>query len=238
MRDSGVEWLGEVPEHWSTIPLKLVVRTRKGVAFKSEDFCDAGIRVAKASDIKQKTIRATDVFLPESFVNIYPNAVLNAGDIILSTVGSNPEVRNSAVGQIGMVPEDLSGSLLNQNTVVFDPDESKVLGEYLFYILQMEGYRDHLDLHAHGTANQSSLNIVDMLSFDFSFPPVTEQLKICNYLRSHQLKLGYLELRASDSEALLLERRTALISAAVTGKIDVRHWQAAATTAGKQEDAA
>jgi type I restriction enzyme S subunit len=226
MRDSGVEWLGEVPEHWDSLPMKLVVRTRKGVAFKSFDFCDSGIRVVKASDIKQKTIRATDVFLPVEFAQEYSKAILKSGDIILSTVGSNPDVKNSAVGQIGMVPKSLSGTLLNQNTVVFDPDENKVLREYLFYILQMEGYRDHLDLHAHGTANQSSLNINDMLNFDICFPSIKEQHYICEYLASSQRKLSDIEEKAVDSETLLKERRTALISAAVTGKIDVRDWVA------------
>ena len=223
MRDSGVEWLGEVPEHWRSIPLRLIVRTRKGIAFKSADFCDGGIRVVKASDIKQKTIRETDVFLPEGFVRDYPKALLSTGDIILSTVGSTPDVINSAVGQIGMVPKNLNGSLLNQNTVVFDPDENKVSREYLFYVLQMEGYRKHLDIHAHGTANQSSLSIEDMLNFTISFPTLKEQYEVCQYIRQRQEVLDDLEINASISESLLKERRTALISAAVTGKIDVRH---------------
>lgn len=226
MRDSGVEWLGEVPEHWCGLPLKLLVRTRKGVAFKSDDFCDNGIRVVKASDIKQLSIRTSDVFLPEKFVGAYPKAVLVSGDIILSTVGSNPDVINSAVGQIGMVPQELAGTLLNQNTVVYDPDEKNVIREYLFFVLQMRGYRDYLDLHAHGTANQSSLSIEDMLSFQVSLPPINEQVEICNYLNTQQEKLTALEQRAQESELLLKERRTALISAAVTGKIDVRNWQA------------
>jgi len=225
MRDSGVEWLGEVPERWITMPLKLIIKTRKGVAFKSNDFCDLGVRVVKASDIKLLTIRASDVFLPQFFFEEYPKAVLRSGDIVLSTVGSNPDVRNSAVGQIGMVPNELDGTLLNQNTVVYDPNERIVVREYLFYVLQMEGYRDHLDLHAHGTANQSSLSIVDMLSFNISFPPVSEQLEICSYLSMQQEKLRRLELRSEESRGLLKERRTALISAAVTGKIDVRDWK-------------
>lgn len=226
MRYSGVDWLGEVPEHWKTMPLKLVVKTRKGVAFKSTDFCDVGVRVVKASDIKSKTLRATDVFLPEPFRNAYPKAVLSTGDIILSTVGSNPDVKNSAVGQIGMVPEGFSGTLLNQNTVVFDSDENEVLGEYLFYILQMQGYRDHLDLHAHGTANQSSLNVADMLNFHICFPPVEDQRYICKYIKRQLIKLDKLEINTVGSEVLLKERRTALISAAVTGKIDVRDFEA------------
>jgi len=155
-------------------------------------------------------------------VSEYPKAQLSSGDIILSTVGSNPDVKNSAVGQIGMVPKELNGALLNQNTVIFDPDETKVIREYLFYILQMDAYRDHLDLNAHGTANQSSLNIADILNFHISIPPVNEQHRICADLRRQQEKLQRLELRSQESETLLKERRTALISAAVTGEIDER----------------
>jgi type I restriction enzyme, S subunit len=238
MRDSGVEWLGEVPTGWNRIPLKLVIRTRKGVAFKSNDFCDQGVRVVKASDIKQLSINTSEVFLPEEFTEEYSKAVLSNGDIILSTVGSNPDVVNSAVGQIGKVPQELNGTLLNQNTVVFDPEETIVLREYIFYVLQMRGYRDHLDLHAHGTANQSSLSIADMLDFKISFPPVTEQIEICDFLNAQEEKLKRLVQRSIESDLLLKERRTALISAVVTGKIDVRNWQAPEQTRTNKEDAA
>ena len=130
MKDSGVEWLGKVPEHWTVSPLKLYIDTRKGVAFKASDFTDKGIRVVKASDIKDKTIRQSDIFLPVSFSDVYPKAILKEGDIIVSTVGSTPDVKNSAVGQIGMLPVELKESLLNQNTVVFSP-RNKIL-EKLF----------------------------------------------------------------------------------------------------------
>ena len=224
MRDSGVEWLGEVPEHWNTLPLKLCVQTRKGVAFKAVDFCDAGIRVVKASDIKQKTIRESETFLPNSYVNEFPKAVLHTDDLILSTVGSTPDVKNSAVGQIGKVPQSLSGSLLNQNTVVFSSTE--ILDQnFLYYLVQTNSYRDHLDLNAHGTANQASLNISDMLNFMISIPELNEQVEIKNYLDKKISKLEELELKILAMSISLNERRTALISAAVTGKIDVRNWQ-------------
>ncbi|WP_407061220.1 restriction endonuclease subunit S [Acinetobacter faecalis] len=224
MKDSGVEWLGEVPEHWNTLPLKLCVQTRKGVAFKAVDFCDAGIRVVKASDIKQKTIRESETFLPNSYVNEFPKAVLHTDDLILSTVGSTPDVKNSAVGQIGKVPQSLSGSLLNQNTVVFSSTE--ILDQnFLYYLVQTNSYRDHLDLNAHGTANQASLNISDMLNFMISIPELNEQVEIKNYLDKKISKLEELELKILAMSISLNERRTALISAAVTGKIDVRNWQ-------------
>jgi len=215
-KDSGVEWLGKVPVYWHSMPLKLILRTRKGVAFKSNDFKDYGIRVVKASDIKELSIRSSDVFLAKEFEELYPKAILNTGDIVLSTVGSNPDVKNSAVGQLGMVPQELNGTLLNQNTVIFDPDEKQVAKEYLFYVLQITGYRDHLDLHAHGTANQSSLSISDMLQFQLPIPYIDEQHKIANFLDHETAKIDTLIEKQQQLIKLLKEKRQAVISHAVT----------------------
>lgn len=226
MKDSGVEWLGDVPEHWVISPLKHDIFTRKGIAFKSSDFSSLGIRVVKASDIKKKTITSSDVFLPENFVKDYPKAILRFGDIVLSTVGSTPDVKNSAVGQLGAVPVELDGSLLNQNTVVFSANFNVLEQLYLFFLLQTDGYRDHLDLHAHGTANQASLNVSDMLDFKYSRPSLSEQIEIVDFIQNYNLKFDALETYCDTAIKYLQERRTALISAAVTGKIDVRDWVA------------
>jgi type I restriction enzyme S subunit len=215
-KDSGVEWLGEVPVDWNGSPIKLLVKTRKGVAFKSTDFSDKGIRVVKASDIKELTIRSSDVYLSKIFKDTYPKAVLSEGDIVISTVGSNPDVKNSAVGQIGIVPSKLDGTLLNQNTVVFDPDINKISKFYFSYVLQMTGYRDHLDLHAHGTANQSSLSISDMLEFRTPLPSVIEQQQIANFLDHETAKIDTLIDKQQQLITLLKEKRQAVISHAVT----------------------
>lgn len=225
MKDSGVEWLGEVPEHWVVSPLKLYIDTRKGVAFKSADFTDLGVRVVKASDIKEKTIRQSDVFLPVYFSETYPKAILSEGDIVISTVGSTPDVKNSAVGQIGMVPVELDGSLLNQNTVVFTPRNNMLENLFLFYLIQTDVYRDHLDLNAHGTANQASLNVSDMLNFTFARPSFKEQSEISEHIIEVNSSFDALERNCLTAIQLMQERRTALISAAVTGKIDVRDWE-------------
>ncbi|GKX41585.1 restriction modification system DNA specificity domain-containing protein [Pectobacterium carotovorum subsp. carotovorum] len=225
MKDSGVEWVGEVPEHWGKITFKQIIKTRKGVAFSTSDFCDSGVRVVKASDIKQLTLKKSDVFLPEAFIQKYPKAYLAQGDIILSTVGSTPDVKNSAVGQVAMVPKELDKTLLNQNTVVFDPRCEKIDRNYLFFLLQTIAYRDHLDLNAHGTANQASLNVADMLDFKCSIPSIDEQKNIAEYLQQFLDTVSNLETKAVSVIELMKERKTALISAAVTGKIDVRDWE-------------
>jgi len=162
--------------------MSCLIDTRKGVAFKSSDFSDVGVQVVKASDIKQLTIRTPSTYLPPEFLRAFPKAILDAGELVLSTVGSNPDVPNSAVGQIGQVPDFLAGSLLNQNTVVLSPHQKILANAYLFFLIQSDGYRDHLDLHAHGTANQSSLNVADMLRFRIPLPPPSEQQKIAERL--------------------------------------------------------
>ncbi|WP_072089720.1 restriction endonuclease subunit S [Yersinia intermedia] len=233
MKDSGVEWLGEVPEHWVVTLLRYFITTRKGVAFKAQDFCDDGVAVVKASDIKEFSFKGASTSLPAIFLSKYPKAILRSGNIVLSTVGSTPDVKNSAVGQLGMLPEELDGALLNQNTVVFEANSIMCDNDFLFLILQTQGYRDHLDLHAHGTANQASLNVTDMLKFSLPLPPLKEQRCIVDLVRGKLDKLNRLEQLGIEAQKKYQERRTALISAAVTGKIDLRGW-----TAPVQEGAA
>ena len=86
MKDSGVECLGMVPEHWNVVRLKYITTTWKGFAFKAELFCNDGVRVVKASDIKSLTIKSSDVCLPVELAVNYPK--LKSGDLVVSTVGS------------------------------------------------------------------------------------------------------------------------------------------------------
>jgi len=154
MKDSGVEWLGEVPENWRITKLSYLISTRKGVAFKSEDFCNEGIPVSKASDIKSLSLREASTYIGEEFASKFPKAVIHEGEIIISTVGSNPDVKNSAAGQLCMVPAHSAGNLLNQNTAVFTPLVWSIDNQFLFFSLLSRRYRDTLDLSCHGTATQ------------------------------------------------------------------------------------
>jgi type I restriction enzyme S subunit len=222
MKRSGVEWIGEMPARWGLGKLGRLVSTRKGIAFKAEDFSEQGVTVVRASDIKNLTIKRSETYLPPHYLAQYPQAILKADEIILSTVGSTPDVKNSAVGQLGQVPVELSGSLLNQNTVVFSLSTETFVSGFLFLVLQTTGYRDHLDLNAHGTANQASLNVLDMLNFTVPLPSLMEQNLIVAFLGEKLAKMDALAEDAQRAIYLLQERRGALVAAAVTGKIDVR----------------
>ncbi|MEB3791270.1 restriction endonuclease subunit S [Acinetobacter sp. IK40] len=223
MKDSGVEWLGNVPEHWELTPIKHLVKTQKGFAFSSHLFKedDNGIGITKASDIKNGSILEASTFIDKDQFDEYKKYQLYTDDIIISTVGSTPEVSNSAVGQIGLLPEDLEGCLLNQNTVIF---RSKPLIDqvFLYYTLLSKAYRNYLDLFAHGTANQASLSIVDMLAFSLPLPPKNEQSDIVLYIKKKSFVINRLIHNQKQLIEKLKEYRSSIISHAVTGKIDVR----------------
>lgn len=212
-------WVENIPNHWSEKRLCFMIKTIKGFAFKSELFTSSGILVVKASDIKNKTIIKSDIFLPESFFKTHKQVLLSEGDIIISTVGSAPDVKNSAVGQIGRVPKSCVGSLLNQNTVILRP-ESDIDNDYLLYILSSNEFREHLDLHAHGTANQASISLSDILNFTAILPPPKEQRKIAVFLDFKTRKIDQLIKRKKVLIEKLEEKRIAVIAQAVTKGLD------------------
>ena len=220
MKDSGIEWIGEIPEHWGIRKLKFNVSTTKGFAFKQDIFTTEGVPVVKASDIKKNTVLYGDVYIPHNLSKKYETVELFTDDILMTTVGSTPDVQNSAVGQIAKVPSYLNNSLLNQNVVRIRTD-SMLNNGYFFYILKTHAFRKYLDLNAHGTANQASLSLADILKYYITFPSIVEQTEIANYLENRCIQvdsiLNIKEQLLSDLEAY----KKSLIYECVTGKREV-----------------
>jgi type I restriction enzyme S subunit len=223
-KDSGIEWLGEIPKDWRIKKMKYFINTTKGFAFKSDLFIDKGIPVVKASDIKDKSVKLTRKhFIDPEMSSHYSQVTLRGGDILISTVGSTPDVVNSAVGQIARVPSELNNSLLNQNTVRLEVSEPSIITQdFLFYLIQNDNYRKYLDLNAHGTANQASLKLIDILGFKMALPPIDEQKTIVDYIFGERRRIDVTYYQLNSQISLLKEYKTALISEVVTGKIDVR----------------
>ncbi|MEZ9784070.1 restriction endonuclease subunit S [Vibrio breoganii] len=224
MKDSGVEWLGDVPEHWRVSQLKHHVDTVNGFGFSSSDFQEEGVPFIRAGNIKNKTIVKPDIHLPHEVVDKYRRVILNDGELVISMVGSDPKIKASAVGQVGLVPSSLAGSVPNQNVVILR-EQSSLLKKFLFYVVCGTPYRHHLDVFSHKLANQSIISSSLIISAQFTFPEIDEQRDIIGFLDAQLSKYDKLVVNATRSIELMKERKTALISAAVTGKIDVREWK-------------
>lgn len=215
MKDSGIEWLGEVPEHWEVMPFKFFATIRTGYAFKSDAFTNEGIPVLRISDITKdgRVDLSNAKYLPEDYARNYPNVLIKDGNIVMAMTGAT-------IGKAGIFEGD-DFALLNQRVCAFDTSPANHKG-YLWYLLNTQFYLEHISLTAFGGA-QPNISDSELLECTIPVPPSDEQKQIAFHLDQEIKSLTNLEKESQATIDLLKERRSALISAAVTGKIDVRH---------------
>jgi type I restriction enzyme S subunit len=122
-----------------------------------------------------------------------------------------------------MVPKEIDGALLNQNAVRLElGNDNELTKPYFFYALRSGVFRNYLNMHSHGTANQDSLKLEDILMYTVCIPPKPEQNLITEYLDKKISVIDKISEKQKGTLVCLKEYRTTLISEVVTGKIDVR----------------
>jgi type I restriction enzyme S subunit len=204
MKDSGVEWLGEVPAHWSLDRLQLHCRFISGRAH--EPFVDAdGEHICVTSRFVSTEGAAQRL----CSVNLEP-AVHGDSLVVMSDL---PNGR--ALAKAFFVQDERSYAI-NQRVCALRP--TKAHPRYLYFLIDRS---PELLQHDDGM-NQTHLSNSDFLKPRFPFPPIEEQVAIARYLDQHVVGMSQLIADADDLITLLMERRAALITAAVTGQIDVR----------------
>lgn len=218
MKDSGVEWLGEVPAHWRVRRLKNIVTTRGGGTPSKEvsEFWEGPIPWVSPKDMKSERIvdtidHVSDAAISNSSLSlIEPGAVLIVvrGMILLHSV---PVAVNDVAVTIN---QDMKALYANKC----------ITGNYLAGLLRgvKSAIFDYVDSSAHGTRK---IEWERMEMMEVPVPPLSEQAAIEEFICK---SISSIDLLINESEAavkLMIERRSALISAAVTGKIDVRNWQ-------------
>ncbi|CAK6692456.1 Type-1 restriction enzyme EcoKI specificity protein [Cyanobium usitatum str. Tous] len=215
MKNSGVEWLGEVPEHWDVCRVKAVsVFTTSGPRGWSERVGDVGALFVQSGDL-------TDV-MGVDFANCKRVQVgddaeasrtkLLDGDLVVCITGA--KTGNVAVCE--SVPES---SYVNQHLCLIRPGEG-VHPRFLAALLKSGCGQTYFSLAQYGL--KQGLSLEDVREAPVALPPLDEQDRICQWLRGVSSRYLPLESESQRTISLLQERRSALISAAVTGQIDVR----------------
>jgi type I restriction enzyme, S subunit len=226
MKPSGIQWLGDVPRHWELKPLKYIGQIISGFAFKSHAFTDAGVRVLKIANIQTFNLDWSDEsFVPESFYAQNRSFAVFDGDIVFAL--TRPIISSGLKAAIADVGDELV--LLNQRNAIFRPTNS--LDKHFFYhVLFSESFRIDFENNIDFTGQQPNISPLDIADIKIPFPPKDEQEQIGAYLDKQVDTFSQLQAEAERAIELLQERRTALISAAVTGKIDVREYAYQETT--------
>ena len=217
MKNSGVEWLGEVPAHWIASTLKHYSEVIDCKHITAE-FFDDGIPLASISEVKKWFVDlSTAKYTSEKYYNelIGGGREPKVGDIIYS--------RNATVGEAAIVSEGLPPFAMGQDVCLIRLSNG-LLPLFAMYVLHSSVISQQLELAMVGSTFKR-INVDNIRNFAFVIPPLSEQDLIVSELEALTSKYDVLINNATNAIELMKERRTALISAAVTGKIDVRNWE-------------
>lgn len=219
MKDSGVEWLGEVPEHWVVAQLKFNTKLMQtgpfGSQLHAEDYVEGGVPLINpAHMINGEIVPDPQVSVDADTQDRLSRHKLAEGDIIFA--------RRGELGRCAVVTDQQVGWICGTGSLKATLNE-RLIPEYAYLLITSDGVVAELSLESKGST-MDNLNTETLGKIRTPVPPVHEQRAILAYVDEVSGKYKHLVDLAENAIGLMKERKTALISAAVTGKIDVRHF--------------
>ena len=216
MKPSGIEWLGDVPEHWRTGRLGYLVDLLvDGTHFSPPNGPEGDFKYITAKNIKEHGFDFTEItyVTAEEYSKIYPRCPVRRGDVLY--------IKDGATAGIAMVnPTEEQFSMLS-SVALIRPIITILIPEFVAYHLNAGQFKnDALNKLVGGAMTRFTVDMIKR--FVFAMPPIQEQESIITFLDIQTAKFDALTTDTQQAIDLLQERRTALISAAVTGQIDVR----------------
>jgi type I restriction enzyme S subunit len=222
MKDSGIEWMGHVPAHWAVMSLGRVTASACdgpfGSGLKSDHYSDEGVRVIRLQNIRDGEFDGTDsAFIDANHYASLGDHDVHSGDLLIAGLGDD----RYAVGRACVAPRDIEPAMVKADCFRFRLS-SEAVPKFVGAQLSIGAPTDAGRLASGST--RSRIPVSKMSSRGIAFPDIVEQSAIVHYLLKKESEFTGLISQTRLSIHLLQERRSALISAAVTGKIDVRNY--------------
>jgi len=219
IKDSGVEWLGEVPAHWSIKKFKFlcdrIIAGPFGSSITKDMYVRHGYKVYGQEQVIPNNFEIGDYYISEKSYLELSRYIAYEGDILISCVGT--------FGKIAVFPEGAEPGIINPRLIKAEINDAH--NPYYFReLLKSEVVFKQFELLSRG-GTMGVINIAILSEILAVVPTINEQMDIVQYIKQQKEKFGVLITQANKAIQLLKERRTALISAAVTGKIDLRGWR-------------
>lgn len=219
-KDSGIEWLGEIPKHWEVVKLKKICEAYGRIGYRGYTTSDIvnegeGAITISPSNMKGDFMTFSDsTYISWEKYNESPEIKIYNDDILMVKTGST-------FGKVGIVKNLKLQATINPQILVLK--NTQVNPDYLFHLLRTPVIQAQVETEVIGSTIPT-ISQTKVLNFTIPLPPQTEIVKILNYIE----KKVYLIENAVETIQVQNEKlkryRQSLISEAVTGKIDVRDW--------------
>lgn len=210
-KDSGVEWIGEIPKDWYHSKFGRISYMKGRIGWqglKSSEFTDSGPYLITGMNFKDGKIRWDEVYhITEERYNEAPEIQLKEKDVLMTKDGT--------IGKLLYVDHLPDRASLNSHLLVFRPLKNDYIPKYLYYQLQSPPFKHHIELYKTGTTfygiTQSAVSLYKML-----LPPIEEQTTIAHFLDHKTTQIDAAIDKHRQLIELLREHRAALINEAVT----------------------
>jgi len=220
-RDSGIEWLGQIPAHWQIVRLKHHARfDNSGVWGDEPEVCDSPTPVARTADISTGG-RVNFEDMPMRCLSDAEKraSLCRAGEIIV--VKSSGSISSVVSGKAALVTEGMPRFSFSNFLMRVIPDRTVLDSRFAYAFLTSSVVRKRIELMVSATT-YPNLRVGEYRAFEVPLPSLSEQRAITELLDRETTRIDALTAKVQEAIERLKEYRTALISAAVTGKIDVR----------------
>lgn len=225
MKPSGIEWLGEIPEHWEVRKLKSILAKDKGSLkpgpfgsdLKNSDIISKGIKVYNQRSVLDNDFDISNECISnDKFEDLKVFEVLS-GDILLTTRGT--------IGKCCIVPQVFEKGIIHPCIIRLRIDKELVLHQFVkLFIEQSKAFQIALKLNS----NATTIDVIygnTLKDVFFILPSIKEQKSIIEYIEKENEKFNKVIATIEKEIALVQEYKIALISEAVTGKIDIHNYE-------------
>ena len=219
LKPSGIEWLGEIPEHWRIRKIKQLCYVNDGnhgEEYPSEDDYTTesdGVPFIRGGNLQNLTISSENML----YITQAKNASMRKGNVHTNDILF---MNRGEIGKLAMIPSEFNGANLNSQIAYLRTGDD-IYSRFLLYFLCSRNLGNLIESMKAGSV-LTQFPIRDINNIHVPLPPKSEQHEIANSLDQRTRLFDELTAEAERGIELLQERRTALISAAVTGQIDVR----------------
>lgn len=235
MKPSGIDWLGNIPADWSVKRLKFIALVRISNVDKIVSDEETPICLCNYTDVYYNDVITSDLPFMQGSATIseIERFKLRHDQVILTKDSESWD----DIGIPAYVPHDLSGVVCGYHLAITTPNNEHLSGRYLSWLCRSESLNGQFKIAANGVT-RFALGLYGIKNADVFTPPLAVQERIADFLDKQTAQIDHTVTKVKASIGLLREYRAALITAAVTGKLETRLQAAVTQPAARQAPAA